>query len=273
MTDIIYNRLFQISSNNNTLVKSTPDELIKQLTPYMLLVSTKQSNKCDDENTENKIDNTDMNVPDTIIPHINNTISPLQRDSLFWCIYIAINDYAEYNMIHNHNTCEIEWKQKLSKKITEQPTKMKMSNHRITKANVSEILSDLMTNPYTTDVLCLIAITIYCNINIIIMNESKTIRFEFMTANEGEKTYVLYKNDRNYYSICPEPLMEFELDDIRKTSFLIENNEKQMKSVGSYKVDALVQYAKMFDLYNEVEKYKKTDIYNMVREYVTRFTL
>lgn len=272
MTDIIYNRLFQLS--NNTLVKTTPDELIKELTPYMLLVSTKLSNKCDDENIEIKNNDNDMNVPDTIKPHINNTISPLQRDSLFWCIYIAINDYAEYNVIHNnHNTCEIEWKQKLSKKITEDLSKIKTSNHKITKANVSEILSDLMTNPYKTDVLCLIAITIYYNINIVIMNELKTLRFEFMTQNEDAKTYVLYKNDMNYYSICPESLMEFELDDIRKTSFLIENNEKQMKSVGSYKVDSLVQYAKMFGLYKEAEKYKKNDIYNMVREYVTRFTL
>ena len=34
-----------------------------------------------------------------------------------------------------------------------------------------------MTNPYSTDVLCLIAITIYYNINIVIMNELKTLRF------------------------------------------------------------------------------------------------
>jgi hypothetical protein len=67
--------------------------------------------------------------------------------------------------------------------------------------------------------------------------------------------------------------LEFELADIRNTSYLIENNEKQIKSIGSYKVDILTQYVKQFGMYNEAEKYKKTDLYILLSEYVTKFTI
>jgi hypothetical protein len=60
---------------------------------------------------------------------------------------------------------------------------------------------------------------------------------------------------------------------IRNTSYLIENNEKQIKSIGSYKVDKLEQYVKQFGMYNDTEKYKKMDLYNLLREYVTNFKI
>ena len=272
MTEVINNRLFQLS--NNISSESSINELIDILKPYMLFVTNKVYVKQDDKIINSPELNIDSIKEETKNNIINNTIAPIQRDTLFWCIYIAIHGYEEYNVIHNnHNTREIESRQELLNKITKDSSKMKLSNHKVTKSNISEILSDLMTSPYKTNILCLIAITVYYNINIVIMNEEKTLRMEFTTPIDDAKTYILYKNDRNNYSIRPEELMEFELDDIRKTSFLIENNEKQIKSIGSYKVDVLVHYAKMFELYNEAEKYKKTDIYNLIREYVTKFTL
>ena len=106
------------------------------------------------------------------------------------------------------------------------------------------------------------------------MNDAKNLRFEFITnAIDDANTYLFYKNDKNNYSIKIEPLLEFEITDIRNTSYLIENNEKPIKSIGSYKVDTLEQYVKKFGLYKNTEKYKKTDLYNLLREFVTGFTI
>ncbi len=274
MTSTIYNKMFQL--NNNVCIGQTTDELLYKLTPYMLTINNKES--INHKNIE--VDVSDINVTTNentqeLMTTKKDMISPCQRDSLFWCIFIAIHEYKEYNVIrNNHNTREIEWKQELSKKITSNPSKIKNSNHKTTKANVSEILSDLMTNPYKTDILCLIAITVYYNINIIIMNDAKNLRFEFITnAIDDAKTYLFYKNDKNNYSIKIEPLLEFEITDIRNTSYLIENNEKPIKSIGSYKVDILEQYVKKFGLYKNTEKYKKTDLYNLLSEVVTGFTI
>jgi hypothetical protein len=276
MTSIILNRIFQV--NNDILVQPRVDELIMKLTPYMLYNKNKGSIRIVNTDIEPPNNNSKTNKIEqesTIVDSPTDMISPMQRDSLFWCIYIVIHDYNEYNVIrNNHNTREIEWKQELSKRITTSPAKIKNSNHKTTKANVAEILSDLMTTPYKTDVLCLIAITVYYNINFVIMNEKKTLRFEFTTnATDDANTYLLYKNDRNYYSIRIDPLLEFELADIRNTSYLIENNEKQLKSIGSYKVDRLEQYVKQFGMYNEAEKYKKLDLYILLSGYVTKFTI
>ena len=271
MTSTIYNKMFQL--NNNVCIGQTTDELLCKLTPYMLTINNKES--INHENIEVDVSGTTNENTQEIMTTKIDMISPPQRDSLFWCIFIAIHEYKEYNVIrNNHNTREIEWKQELSKKITSNPSKIKNSNHKTTKANVSEILSDLMTNPYKTDILCLIAITVYYNINIIIMNDAKNLRFEFITnAIDDANTYLFYKNDKNNYSIKIEPLLEFEITDIRNTSYLIENNEKPIKSIGSYKVDTLEQYVKKFGLYKNTEKYKKTDLYNLLSEVVTGFTI
>ena len=274
MTSTIYNKMFQL--NNNVSIGQTTDEILCQLSPYMLTINNKECITHANTTVDlSCISITTNETVEEIMTTEKDIISPNQRDSLFWCIYIAIHEYKEYNVIrNNHNTREIEWKQELSKKITATPTKIKTSNHKTTKANVSEILSDLMTNPYKTDILCLIAITVYYNINIIIMNDAKNLRFEFVTnESDDTKTYLFYKNDKNYYSMQIDPLLEFELADIRNTSYLIENNEKPIKSIGSYKVDKLEQYVKQFGLYKSTEKYKKTDLYNLLREFVTGFTI
>ena len=276
MTDIIQRKLFLPATANASTGESITD-IMSLLNPYMLTINNKsivqkpnidmqlskmvdmpESQHAVEEPCDNKI----------------STLTPAQADSLFWCIYIAIHKYDEYLMIHNkHNMLELEWKQKLSKQITDCPSKLKQSNHKVTKANIQEILSDFMTAPYKTNMLCVIAITVYYNIHIIIMNSTNNMRMEFLTDVLPADTYVIYKNERNHYSICPEPASADELSRIRNSSLLIENNEKPLKSIGSYKIDELVQYAKLFGVYNDHEKYKKNELHDIVGEYAAKYNI
>jgi len=138
MASTIYNKLFQV--NNNVCMGQTTDELLRQLTPFMLTINNKEC--IPHENTTADFSGISITTNENVEePLEKDIISPNQRDSLFWCIYIAIHEYKEYTVIrNNHNTREIEWKQELSKKITANPTNIKNSNHKTTKANVSEIL-------------------------------------------------------------------------------------------------------------------------------------
>jgi hypothetical protein len=271
MTDIIQRKLFLPSAV--TTCESITD-IISLLNPYMLTINNKSiALKQQIETKSSDVLECQSTVEQSCDNKIS-TISPAQTDSLFWCIFIAIHKYDEYLMIHNkHNMNEIEWKQKLSKKITDCPSNLKQSNHKVTKANIQEILSDFMTSPYKTDILCVIAITVYYNIHIIIMNSTNNMRMEFLTDALPTDTYVIYKNERNHYSICPEPITTDELACIRNNSFLIENNEKPLKSIGSYKVDDLIQYAKLFGVYNDHEKYKKNELYDIVGQYVAKYNI
>ncbi len=272
MTEIIQRKLFLPSTPS--LAGETIADIMSMLNPYMLTINNKSiAPKQTLETHVSMCDNVKESQHVVEEPSIR-TLTPAQADSLFWCIYIAIHKYDEYLMIHNkHNMIELEWKQKLAKQITDCPTKLKQSTHKVTKANIQEILSDFMTAPYKTNMLCVIAITVYYNIHIIIMNSTNNMRMEFTTDTHPTYTYVIYKNERNHYSICPEPASSAELDRIRCSSFLIENNEKPLKSIGSYKVDELIQYAKLFGVYNDHEKYKKNELHDIVGEYAAKYNI
>jgi hypothetical protein len=276
MTDIIQRKLFLPGLATAVAGESIAD-IMSLLHPYMLTINNKSI--AQKQSLESQV-STGGDVPEckpVVEEPCDNkisTLTPAQADSLFWCIYIAIHKYDEYLMLHNkHNMLELEWKQKLSKQITDCPSKLKQSNHKVTKANIQEILSDFMTAPYKTNMLCVIAITVYYNINIIIMNSTNNMRMEFTTGTLPVDTYVIYKNEKNHYSICPEPASADEIARIRNSSFLIENNEKPLKSIGSYKVDELIQYAKLFGVYNDHEKYKKNELHDIVGEYAAKYNI
>ena len=284
MTEIIQRKLFlpSIASAAATVAVAgavageSITTIMSLLTPYMLTINNKSiAPKQHIETQLSKLDVVPESQPTTAAeqPCIS-ALTPAQADSLFWCIYIAIHKYDEYLMVHNkHNMLELEWKQKLSKQITDCPSKLKQSNHKVTKANIQEILSDFMTAPYKTNMLCVIAITVYYNIHIIIMNSTNNMRMEFTTDAHPTNTYIIYKNERNHYSICPEPASTAELARIRSSSLLIENNEKPLKSIGSYKVDELIMYAKLFGIYNDHEKYKKNELHDIVGEYAAKYNI
>ena len=171
MTDIIQRKLF-LPTAATTVAGESITNIMSMLNPYMLTINNKSiAQKPYIESQVSTGGDVQENRPVIEEPCDNkiSTLTPAQADSLFWCIYIAIHKYEEYLMIHNkHNMLELEWKQKLSKQITDCPSKLKQSNHKVTKANIQEILSDFMTAPYKTNMLCVIAITVYYNIHIII---------------------------------------------------------------------------------------------------------
>ena len=273
MAITIQNLLFKPINTERDISNTERDisntELIQYISQYMLTLGKKNmliNNKTIIENT---------NIEEECAPKkdIINVIEPKQKDTLFWCLYILLNDYGEYTSIHhNYNMRELEWKHELSKEISKNPTLIKNSNHKVTKAGVQEILSDLMSNIQTTNIACLIAITVYRNINIIIMNHTNKLRMEFSSGDNDNNTYIIYKNN-NRYSVQVDCLTEPELIDIRNSSYLIENENKPLKSIGSYKVDELTQMVKIFDAYNDNTKYKKNDLYLLLGEYITPFII
>lgn len=272
----IHNSLFLQQNIHDKNTNQSITDLLKVLTPYMLSVNNKSVpvNLTVDTSAQSNIEKAiESSMDDNSIQNKADIISPRQEDSLFWCMYIAIHKYDEYLMIHNkHRTCELEWKQQLSTKINACQSTLKQSNHKVTKTNIQEILSDLMTSPFKTNLLCVIAITVYHNIQFIIMNQTNNMRLEFLT-NTSNDVFVIYKNERNNYMINPEPLSNTALDQIRKNSYLIEHDDKPLKSIGSYKLDDLIEYAKLFGIFNEDEKYKKADLYEMVGMYISKYKL
>jgi len=281
----LHNRLFKppnsLFNQVDIEVEKNNNMIIQQMSPYMLTITNKTPDlhKPVIPMTQNEFipDEPAIPPPPTSKPvtltkshqDSKNIIIPAQRDTLFWCVYIVLHEYAEYiNIHHNYSICEMNWKQSLLKDIMAVPSTIKNSNHKTTKIAVQEILSELMTDVNTTSAACLVAICAYRNINIIILNHTKLLRMEFLSGDATNETYVIYKNDNNKYSVCIEALLTANIMDIRNTSLLIENDKKPLKTIGMYKMDDLVAIAKLLGIHTYDKKYKKSEIYALIGDVV-----
>jgi len=197
-------------------------------------------------------------------------ISPKQTDTLFWCLFIIHFGYDEYLEVdRNYGVKELEIKKKIGDFITSNPHKMKNTNYKITKIAVQEILSELLTSQKDTSMNSLLAILVYYNINLIMVNSTKLLMLEFLSNKDVENqlpTYVIYKDTYGKYSLKTEPLTKEQLDDLKNKTICLDSYMKPLKAISNYKVDELETLAKKMGLFESGKKYKKTDLYQEITE-------
>lgn len=195
-------------------------------------------------------------------------ISPTHQDSLFWCIYIAIHGYNDYLQVsRNYGVKELEIKQKIGNYIQSNPSKMKKTNMKITKAAVQEILSELLTSVRETSFFSMIGMLVFYNINILIIDATGKKMLEFVSDVDNElPTYVLHKDKFGKYKLQSEPLSRQQVETTKTTVFCLESYLKPLKPISSYHVEDLYKIAKQIGIYNDNKKYKKTDLYQELIE-------
>jgi hypothetical protein len=197
-----------------------------------------------------------------------NTISPTQKDTLFWCIFILHFGYNEYLQVNrNYGIKELEVKQKIIEYLNKTPGVLKQTNYKITKASVQEILSDFLTSQKETSMLCFIAMISYFKMNIIMVDSTNRFMLEFISnKDENLPTYVLYKDGYGKYKVNIEPIFADNINNMKNTLICLENYMKPLKTVSNYKIDDLLDLARKLGVYNENTKYKKNDLYEQICE-------
>lgn len=193
-----------------------------------------------------------------------NVIEPMQKDSLFWCIYILFHGYAEYEHIQNkHKNIEMDEKQKImlfcqnngsSIKEYAKANELKLSQVRL-KEIQSELLLDKKTSNYVFYVMAF-----YYKLNIIIQND--TTYMYFPCNQTTRETYLIqYRNNKNEVQI--QSLKEDEKSHIFDTCVLIPfDKEKPLKGVSSYKIPDLEKLALKLKI--DVSNKKKNEMYEMI---------
>ena len=197
-----------------------------------------------------------------------NIISPTQKDTLFWCIFILHFGYNEYLQVNrNYGIKELEIKQKIIEYLNRTPGVLKQTNYKITKASVQEILSDFLTSQKETSMLCFIAMISYFKMNIIMVDSTNRFMLEFISnKDEDLPTYVLYKDGYGKYKVNIEQLNHDNINNMKNTLICLENYMKPLKTVSNYKIDDLIDLARKLGIYNENMKYKKNDLYEHICE-------
>jgi hypothetical protein len=77
-------------------------------------------------------------------------------------------------------------------------------------------------------------------------------------------TYILYKSSDGKYKLQFENIGEYKVNELRNKYMVLEHYSKYMKSVSSYKVEELEAMAEKLNIFDEMKKYKKSELYENI---------
>lgn len=230
---------------------------------------------------------------------INNCINNLKndyyniklKDNLFWIYYIlkygfSKFEYETYDLIFssfNDNDNDNDKKnKKIHKKkdnkegkifILEKEEKFKILEILKTKKdilkkyklkNFNNIEEDLVHNEIIS-LKTFFALIIIENINIILLENNKYYELKFNNINS--ELNIIEKIDDKYY--IKTNFDENYVENIKEKYLLINNFESKLKSIGSYKLDELLELSKKLNLEiykDEKKKITKKYLYNLISE-------
>lgn len=204
----------------------------------------------------------------------NNIFEPKQKDSIFWCIFMYIYGYNEYNIVGSkYGNRELEEKQKMIAFFKDNPKILKTTNHKITNGNIQEIYSEYLSVHNETTLLGVIGFVLYYNIRILLVDETKKVYVEYCT-NSTTKTCVLLKNTgirgQTKYKLNMS-LTDEMIQTIENTMLCLEHYTKPLRSVSTYSLTELKEIRQRLGLCILNSKQKKQDLYNEIAEYCGTF--
>ena len=201
---------------------------------------------------------------------------PGKKDTLFWIFYILKNGFDDYNLIgSNEYVYEKEVKVKYIDKIRENKKQLRQSSFNKLSTCENELINEDIITLKTFQVLCALEKIPYCfvNSNIIYSDEFTELDSEEKLSEDKEKyknVNVIHKTNSNHFALEIDGYTM--ISNYIKTKYKIENLEKPIKSIGSYKVDELKQLMRIFKLPVADEKGKNLTkpkmydiIYNILR--------
>ena len=161
---------------------------------------------------------------------------PNQQDALFWCFYIMKNGDEKYETM-NHKNSLLAKQLKIDLVSTIRKNKDIVKTYKFdTISNLeSNLANDNNLNPKTFLSLCAIE-----NINVIYI--SKKTYFELL-MNDSNVIYIVHEisSQSKYYNKYGfEMATEESLNNIRSSLFKINNIDKPIKAISSYKVEDLI---------------------------------
>tara|TARA_B100000424_G_scaffold270529_1_gene270094 strand:+ start:1519 stop:2316 length:798 start_codon:yes stop_codon:yes gene_type:complete len=223
-----------------------------------------------------KNDNEENNVSEELANIENVTsneeyIQPKQKDSLFWCIFIAKHGNNEYLEIQDHYASrQMDLQKKICNYIKENSHLLKTVNIRITKAMVQEIISDLMIELKKTSIYVLYAHAFFFQLNIVIMHPNQKCFLKVFTESDNyENTIVLLqKNEQEQYTLLNDNLSLQEYIDLYNEKYCIENHIRPLKAMSSYKVSDLDEIAEKLDIDFEEKPMKKQEKYDEITKFI-----
>ena len=265
----IMNELFY---NQKNFLK-TQENFLSDLKPYMLTpdVWEKMSAEVDKPKVEEIPKAEEVSKKTT-------SFKPGLRDSIFWCIYVAINGELNYQKQMKSCTNMINLmmneKKAISDHFNNNSSLLKNSNHKITLAKINEIKCNLMTKSIMDSVESFIPCSIYYGRPIYVYFEEIHSYLLFVDKNyvDDDDTDTVHSDtvhsDPNIILLAVKDgryTLEADVSNFleKKNSFFhILHYEKFLSGVSNYKTDEIREiYKKVF---GEDADLKKPEYYEKV---------
>ena len=253
-------------STQKTGSESQYNDVINKLHDYMLNENTikrslaRRINNNFENNTEksNKISRQNL-VP---IKDKCNMFTPTQKDTLFWCFYILKYGENNYEMLDNIN---IVLEKKLKIDYVEKIRKEK----QIVKSHKFATLTHLenqLANEDKIDLNTFFTLCVIENINVLYV--CKKTYFELLM--NDDKIHIIHRLD-NYSKYGYEGIEQSKIELYRSTLFKVDNVDKPVKSISSYKVSELVEFCSKLgiEIYikDTTKNKSKKDLYESLIQY------
>ena len=213
-----------------------------------------------DETLENEKKMVEDNKTD---PLENDILFPNREDELFWCIYIGLYGFLEYEQIKRsfYNTI-ISEKQKIGKFYSENFRKMSELKIETTNKEIKEIIANFMLNK-PMDIEMLYGFSTYYQTLIRIINIDKEIYMD-IEPYEYKNEIILIKKGKEY-GIDLEKSYKENLN----TYFKIEKFNKPLKAISCYNVGELRDIADKLTLSKINSGVNKQELYKNIYIYCT----
>lgn len=172
-------------------------------------------------------------APKKNITNIVDIFFPKQRDQVFWCFYIILNDITNYEMVHNYFTMEKETKYKWIEEF-----RLKKELFKPIKVSRTTV-EDELANAKTITMASIKALCHLKDVNVFYIDDKK---YYEMLTNDEKPIYVIEKIDGKYglkQNISKEKVQYY-----REHYWKLENLDKPLKAVSSYKSDELKDICK-----------------------------
>jgi len=213
-------------------------------------------------------------------------------DTLFWSIYIGAYGISEYQRITtNYGLCELNEKKKIAEFLnkSENKLKMKATSYKVTKGGIQEIQSDCHTQTSTTSFPVVIAMSVFYEKNIWIVDQKRNVFLKFNGKPDSAEAdasetpsknpcMILYKNSptnpkhKIRYSVETCPTVDLVMN-ISEKMICLDHYESPIKAASNYKMEDLEYMAEILQVnLNEHaatssgKKLKKMDLYNLVKQ-------
>ena len=248
---------FDIETKYNDVINKLHDYMLNENTIKLSLVNRINRHF---ENTTDKSNK--ISTPTIINKEKSSMFIPIQKDKLFWCFYILKYGETNYEMLENINivlekTLKIEYVEKIRKE------KQIVKSYKF--ATLTHLENQLV-NEEKIDLNTFLTLCVIENINVLYVY--KKMYFELLM--NDDKIHIIHRLD-NYSKYGYEGIDQTKIELYRSTLFKVDNIEKPVKSISSYKVSELIEFCSKLGIeifIKDTNKNKsKKDLYESLIQY------